>query len=222
MSAVDDVRPRLRARAAKKKPQAEPWHVPRLEDFMAGVRVLSFDAALTNTGWLLMEITDQPRVYARGTIRPKTELTGYRGTWAKAQYLEAELSVLFDDMNDLWDELAVEAPPVGGGARTESSLIAGMLVWAHYPGRCRDIAPPHMSAVLLGDHRMRSDEKKAATREFVISMIPEAAGRDWNEHQRDAAAIGFTRLHDMRRTEPQRPVWTGQPGRAGCQCPAGQ
>src|SRR5205823_1464066 len=96
-------------------------------------------------------------------------------------------------------DVVVEAPSVGGGSRTESSLIAGMLVWAELPGGCPAISATHVSAVLLGDPRVRSAERKKRIRAAVIGYCPGAAGRDWNEHERDALATGLAHLWDLGR-----------------------
>jgi len=74
-----------------------------------------------------------------------------------------------------------------------------MLVWLDWPRACHDISATHVSAVLLGDARVRSAERKVAIREAVIRLCPEAAGRRWNEHIRDALATGLTYLHDLKR-----------------------
>jgi hypothetical protein len=55
-----------------------------------------------------------------------------------------------------------------------------------------------VSAVLLGDPKTKSEDRKAAIKEAVCRYIPEAAGRTWNEHTRDALSVGLTRLFDLR------------------------
>ena len=94
--------------------------------------------------------------------------------------------------------MAVEAPSVGGGYRTESSLVAGLTVYRLAPRKCVPVSATHVSAVLLGDPRIESKKRKGAIKEAVARYAPETAGRDWNEHERDALSVGLTRLYDMR------------------------
>lgn len=198
MSAIDDARAQLRER--KKPRQAESWHFPEMGDFRTFRYVLAFDATLTNCGWVLFVVDYAAvSVIAKGTIRPKTAETGYLGTWDKARSLRYEAEHLVH----AWSgracgrfELVVEAPAVAGN-RTESSLIAGMLVWMAAPD-CHVISATHVSAVLLGDSRISSAERKKRIRAAVIRLCPETAGRAWNEHERDALATGLTHLYDLR------------------------
>jgi hypothetical protein len=202
MTALDDSRALLRARAQKAEAAApEPWRFPDLGEFLQYKYVLAFDATLTNCGWVFFSvILDQVTVLARGTIRPKTAEVGYLGTWDKADQLRREIDRLVDKWqgNDPRMHLVVEAPSVGGGSRTESSLIAGMLVWCGRAGWCRSVSATHVSAVLLGDPRMKSAPRKKAVKEAVVRLYPPAAGRDWNEHERDSLATGLVHLYDAR------------------------
>lgn len=199
MTAVDDARARLKTR--KKPKAAPPWRRPEPADFLAGQRVLAFDATLTNCGWAAIEVTDRVIVRAKGTIRPVTDQAGYLGTWDKARMLQACLGEVIS-CSGPEVQFVVEAPSVGGGSRTESSLIAGMFVWLadpSGPGACSVVSATHVSSVLLGDPRVRSAERKRRIREEVIRLVPGAAGRDYNEHVRDAIATGLTELYDLKR-----------------------
>jgi len=198
VTVIDDARSRLQGR--KQPAKGDPWHFPLLDDFAQGIQVLAFDATLSHTGWILFEVTPA-RILVRyaGIINPLTDLTGYRATWDKARHLKAGLDSVILQHGGGSVHRVVEAPSVGGGSRTESSLIAGMLVWLDWPRACHDISATHVSAVLLGDARVRSAERKVAIREAVIRLCPEATGRRWNEHIRDALATGLTYLHDLKR-----------------------
>lgn len=193
----DRVRAGRTALASKAPP---PWHFPVLAEFRHEQWVLAFDATLTNCGWTWFRVMETGvMIGAKGTIRPETAETGYLGTWDKARLLAwgikgLTLTYLCDTITPA--DLVVEAPSVGGGSRTESSLIAGMLVWLESPARCRVVSATHVSAVLLGDPRCRSAERKKRIRAAVIALCPEAAGRGWNEHERDALATGLVHLHD--------------------------
>jgi hypothetical protein len=171
--------------------------------------VLVFDATLSHCGWVNFTVAGAGVVvHGKGTISRTTPYIGYLGTWDKARLLQERLAELL-----AWDrrefgalprrKLAVEAPSVGGGSRTESSLIAGMLVWMTSPSDCAVVSATHVSAVLLGDSRARSAERKKRIREAVILLVPEAASRKWDEHQRDALATGLTHLYDARQESGQ-------------------
>lgn len=201
MSVLDDVRGELRERP---KGTGHAWHFPLIEEFAWDVRVLAFDATLSHTGWVLFEVLGG-RIIIRykGIINPVTVLTGYRATWDKARHLRSGLDMVISN-HATGPEVhrVVEAPSVGGGSRTESSLIAGLLIWLDWPRACHDVSATHVSAVLLGDPRVRSAERKKMIRSAVIALCPEAAQAGWNEHIRDALATGLTYLHDLKRGTP--------------------
>jgi len=193
------------ARDALARKAPPPWRFPALSDFTHYRWVLAFDATLTNCGWTWFMVTPEGvMVGARGTIRPRTSQVGYLGTWDKARGLAAETTPLIERhiRQVPLAALVVEAPSVGG-SRTESSLIAGMLVWMDEPEDCVVVSATHVSAVLLGDPRCKSAERKKRIREAVIRLCPEAAGRDWNEHERDSLATGLVHLHDERSSHEQ-------------------
>lgn len=204
---VDDARSRLRDR--RKAPVVQ-WHFPEHGNFYQALRVLAFDATLSHCGWAGMTAwDDRIDVWAKGTIHPETQRLSYLGTWDKAMALHRELGLIDRDCG-YGAHIVVEAPSVGGGSRTESSLIAGLLVTMLRPeGGCDAVSATHVSAVLLGDHSVRSAERKKLIRSAVIRLVPEAAGRNWNEHERDAVATGMTWLHDEALRRPQRPYWIG-------------
>lgn len=206
MTAIDDARSRLRDRKRKPAKPREPWSAPGLGDFLHAQRVLSYDATLTHCGVIgLTAWPDRIEVWARRTINPATPRLGYLATWDKAMELRRELEGIERDLGH-GAHCVVEAPPVGGGFRTESSLIAGLqVVSARPPGSWTAMVPTHVSAVLLGKPGVRSEERKRLIRAAVIALVPEASGRDWNEHQRDALATGLTWLYDEARRRPQPP-----------------
>jgi Holliday junction resolvasome RuvABC endonuclease subunit len=189
-----------RLASSRRKIVKEAWEPPRRADFAPGQPVMAFDASLSNTGWVLLSVTYGGLfVHAKGTIRPQTELTGYRETWRKAVILRQSL----DEMSHVAigaSHIAAEAPMVAGGHRTESSLVAGLQVvqWAA-PRPVTDVGATHVSSVLLGSGRVPREERKAAIKAAVARYIPGSADRSWNEHERDAAAVGLTHLHDLAR-----------------------
>lgn len=200
-SVLDDYRSQLRARAQKAEAAApEPWRFPDALDFCPNRYVLAFDATLTNCGWAFFCVClGQVSVIDKGTIRPKTAEVGYLGTWDKADQLRREVDGLVRRWKaaDPRTRIVVEAPSVGGGSRTESSLIAGMLVWSGRSGECAVVSATHVSSVLLGDPKIKSAPRKKAVKEAVVRLYPPAAGRDWNEHERDSLATGLVHLYDI-------------------------
>jgi hypothetical protein len=183
------------------RPSKPEWHPPPITGFWAAEPVLAFDPSLLHTGWVKF-VCLGPRfhVQAHGTINLKTGAKSYLGTWDLACQLEIEIDAValkhypFANVNC---EVVVEAPSVGGGSRTESSLIAGLQVWQHRrfsPRRKHAIAANHISQVLCGNPR--HDKKEIA--EAVLRYIPESGERTWNEHQRDAAAAGLAYLYDRK------------------------
>jgi hypothetical protein len=203
-SVLDESRALLRARAQKAGAAApEPWRFPDALDFCPNRYVLSFDATLTNCGWVFFCVClGRVIVAAKGTIRPKTAEVGYLATWDKVDQLRREVDALIArwERQDPRMLLVVEAPSVGGGSRTESSLIAGMLVWCGRRDRCAVVSATHVSAVLLGDPKMKSAPRKKAVKDAVVRLYPPSAGRDWNEHERDALATGMVHLYDTRKS----------------------
>lgn len=198
-AAIDRLETRLAS--GRRRSAQETWEPPRLCDFAPGVTVMAFDGSLGNTGWLLASAGPGITVYEKGTIRPQTVLDGYLGTWERAAQLRAELEMI-GHLAIGASYIAVEAPMVAGGHRTESSLVAGLQVWqwaAHRAGVARrmDVGATHVSSVLLGNARVPRDKRKAAVKAAVARYIPGSDGRGFNEHERDAAAIALTVLWDL-------------------------
>lgn len=196
---IEGARSQIRA-SRKPAPQRPAWKPLELSGLRLYLPVLAFDASLANTGWVVMfAMEDRVHVQCHGTIRPQSPDDGYMGTWRRAAELRDALlaSSAFLAHRRTRGLIAVEAPPVGAGYRKESSLVAGFMVYQTFPG-VAVVSPTHVSAVLLGDPRIRSGERKKRIKDEVCRLIPEAAGRDWNEHERDAASVGFVMLHDLK------------------------
>lgn len=197
---VEEARQRLRGR--KTAPAPPPWQPPAWGDFLQHRVIAAFDASLVNTGWVIVRAWLRGfDVIGHGTIRPKTEAVGFMATWERARLLEEALGregLISACARNPGALMAVEAPSVGGGHRTESSLVAGLTVWRQAPAKCAVVSATHVSAVLLGDSRVRSGERKKAIREAVARYVPDSAGHGWNEHERDALSVGLVRLFDVR------------------------
>lgn len=195
---MTDIMDQLEAQLASGQRRKPAWQPPVLDDFAPLVCVTAFDGSLGNAGWVRLDVgAEWVNVKGRGTIRPYTELTGYRGTWDRAIQLERELGEIGTEFA-LADYIAVEAPMVAGGHRTESSLIAGLMVWRlALPSRRLDVGATHVSHVLLGNAKVPAERRKGEIKAAVARYIPGSASRAWNEHERDAAAIALTVLWDL-------------------------
>ena len=185
---------RFASRRQRKAPP--PWSPPDPAALPCG-HVLALDQSLSSTGWIdFSSLPGGVIVHARGTLRPVTALTGYLGTWDKHAQLAAMLGA--GEMAariGAAHAVAWEAPPVGGGHRTESSLMAGALLYMLAgPGRAHVVSAQHASSLLTGTPRHGKREIGLA----VARYVPESASRQWNEHLRDALAIGIAYLLDTK------------------------
>lgn len=178
------------------------WQPPSLASFapVAGCEVIAFDPSLSSTGYAWLRVGLRIMVLSKGTLRGKSEKTGYLSTYEKALSIRQQLNGVLARIPLLVDgepvrmSVAWEAPAVAG-YRTESSLIAGYLVYEATGGACEGVIlnANHISSVLCGNPRHDKKEVAAA----VARYIPESAGRTWNQHERDAAAVGLTHLLDL-------------------------
>jgi Holliday junction resolvasome RuvABC endonuclease subunit len=191
------IRERIREGIARRtKPE---WRAPVLGDFACYQEVLAFDAALRNTGWVLLVRTSTLGFHVKdhGTIRLATPHKSYMATWDLAEQLAVAVRRLLSEQRDDYIKILVESPSVGGGWRTESSLIAGLQIWQasrRWQGKgFYTVAADHVSRVLTGNRE--HDKKQIAA--AVAAIIPETARRSWNEHERDAAAVALAHLYDQ-------------------------
>jgi Holliday junction resolvasome RuvABC endonuclease subunit len=193
---VTDTLEHLRSRLQTGIHVMPPREPPQFTDFARDVYVLGFDAALRHTGWIKAvwySGASLPAVLARGTINLKTDVRGYMGTWDLALQLHDEITSVWAEHHRTGDPVALEAPPVGGGYRTESSLMAGFQVYDISNGNVHVLAANHVSSVLVGNPYHDKAEIAAA----VLRYFPESGSRTWSEHQRDAAAVVVTLLYDL-------------------------
>ena len=160
--------------------------------------MLAFDPSLNDFGWVVLSVHDSVEVIDRGSIRPRTEDTGYLGMWRRAWLLSRDLWDIRYKYSDA-DYVACEAPLVGTGMRKESSEIGGTVAYLIFCQRgFRGVAARHASSVLCGSPR----HDKKEIRDAVARYVPEAATRKWNEGQRDALAVGLTCLWDLAHPAP--------------------
>ena len=187
---------------------------PPLEEFFAGVLVNCWDASLNNTAFADIIVRDgRIEVIDKGTIRPVTVVRGYLGTWDKSLQLRGTLRWQDWRFNRA-DHVVVEAPSVGGGHRTESSLIAGLRVYEMAPDKVSMVSATHVSWVLTGQARLESHDRKQAIRRALAHYIPGSDGRGWNEHIRDAVAAGLAHLWDLSQAPETMDLVTADEGGA--------
>ncbi len=190
---------------SRKTARLAPWTPPEPADFRP-CRVLAFDPSLSSTGWVHLRVGWRWKrdpgieIRARGTLRIKTDLTGYLATYDKATRMKALIQeVVWREQSISWpSDIAWEAPAVRGH-RLESSLIAGLCVYEASNGLGTVISANHASQQLTGSPLHDKREIAAA----VARYVPESAGRDWNEHQRDALAIGLSFSLDAPEPDPR-------------------
>lgn len=183
-----------------------PWKPPEPQDFAPLGQILAFDPSLSATGWVRIVINAGLRagsheiiVLSHGTLRIANppDIRGYRRTYDKAGRMKGAISeVIWRERSFLaLPHIVWEAPPVRG-YRTESSLIAGFLVYdaCGGPGTGTAIPANHASKLLTGSPHHAKAEIRAA----VARYVPEAAqAAKWSEHECDALAIGLTFALDM-------------------------
>lgn len=190
------MREELSALAGPPKAPALQWEPPGIREFLWKVVVLAFDQSLSNCGWIAFSIHNgKIVVYNKGTLRPRTGERGFMGTWGKASQLRQDLAMIIS-----WypgaDHIVYENPAVHGH-RLESSLLAGQILYELSLDKGQNIDAQHACKVLCG-RPLRSDDRKQAIRAAVARYVPDSATRHWNEHQRDALALGLTHLYDLR------------------------
>jgi hypothetical protein len=190
--------------ASRRAAHGALWTPPEGFDFRP-CRVLVFDPALSNTGWVKFRVSwlgrKAPRfaVEERGTLRVKTDQPGYLGTYDKASRMRGLIQevVWREQGYHLPYDIAWEAPAVAG-RRLESSLIAGFLVYEAANRVGTAVSANHASYQLTGN----PSHDKRAIAAAVARYVPESEGRTWNEHQRDALAIGLSFSLDAPEPDP--------------------
>lgn len=196
---LEELRGRLceRTFSTTSKRRTREWTPPAPGDFAPGVSVLSFDQALTNTGWVVLRADETTvRLLATGTIRTKRrkELTGLPYTFDQLDQIAEELAVIARQHGEA-NRIVAEYPNVGGGYRTDSSAMAAREIHRVFPD-LKLISNTHARSV-LGGPKCAKDNSKRELHNAIIEHLDETPAR-WNEHQRDAAALGLTHLYDMK------------------------
>jgi len=193
---LEQLRAELSSQMSRKRRQPGiAWMPPLLSDFTWERPVLAFDQSLSNCGWVALAIIGgRVVVYNKGTVRPVVAAKGFSRTWNKAYKLRQDLKVILSWYPGY--EVVYENPAVHGH-RLESSLLASQVLYDLTERKGHHIDAQHACKVLCGAP-MRSEERKQAIKTAVARYIRDSETRHWNEHQRDAAALGLTHLYDLR------------------------
>lgn len=182
------------------------WVRPTLEDFYAVPgQLLCFDQTLTSTGVAILRYDPDYGIGVDYTtvLSARTDLESHEGTYAKAKDIEELVGreiARFRLYSANPRRIVYERPPVTG-FRTESSLLAGYAVAKHGGDQASMVSNNHMKAVLLGPKPKSAPawtkaHVKAAVETYVLPPEP---GMPWNEHTRDAVALGLTYLYDEKK-----------------------
>ncbi|GAA1978966.1 hypothetical protein [Kitasatospora viridis] len=182
------------------------WQAPIPRDFAYGC-VLAFDQTTSNTGTAV--ITHLPgaglRIAYTETVRPaETALTSHEGSYAKAAQIRRGVrQVLARTQPHLGSEphYVFERPSVTGH-RTDSALLAGLVVYEETDGRAVLVSNRHAKRVLVGPVPKGTTITKRQVKEAVGRYFPEPPpSSSWNEHVRDAIMLGLVHLFDLKQRE---------------------
>ncbi len=162
-------------------------------------RILAFDQTLTNTGWVLFEAYgDEIQILRKGTLKCQTTLNSHESLLDKADQLEIHLYRLTERVSPLvtHDFMVVMERPAVAGFRTESSLMAAREV----ARMCDSMNWPWTMVAnntmkkFLG---LKTKSKKSEVRDALMKRV-DVSSREWNEHSRDALALGLTYVEKER------------------------
>lgn len=200
MEALEAMRLTARERAAAgPKPSKKVWTPPDPARFRHG-SVFALDQTLSHTGYTLVQ-SDHTGLWVRmgDVLDVKTDRKGFEETYHKAEQLAPRLNGLLFSATYWATDIVHEMPSVQG-YRTESSLIAGLLIRQAAKDHARGV-PVHtvsnqtMKTLLCPPGKR--DEKKHV-KAAVEALIPKdrRTTHRWNEHVHDAVALALTHLYD--------------------------
>lgn len=192
---------------AKKTVMKAAWTPPLLADFAQNLAVMSFDQALSKTGWVYLRVLDgRVDIMARDTIRTGTEVKGWRGNFAQARQIKHEmdrvekiLTRFSPDQMPRWPDAVVLEMPNVHGHRTDSSMLAAYEISSYCETWWRPVEfiSIQQSRTILGGSNIRNSKKGG--HKALERYIPESIQRTWNEHQRDAAINALGHLHNLKK-----------------------
>lgn len=162
------------------------------------MRILSFDQALANTGWVLFEHDpdDGLEPIRTGLLTTDTSDKGHLGSLCRAQDIHAQVLDLVFRFG-VPGVVLHESPPVAGRmSRPESSLLAALAIRMAYGDTTVEmVSGQRAKAIVAGNPKAT----KAEVRSGVLRRVPDLATlRPANEHTYDAAALAITYLHDQK------------------------
>lgn len=155
--------------------------------------ILTFDAALANTGWSLINNNGRRlEVLAAGTLRTDSDKTSHERTYDRAQMLLDELQKIFVQYGDRANDVVCERPAVAGH-RIESALLGAFAVHVASRGRMQLVSRTHVLSLLLGP----GTHTKAAARTAARCWVPDRGAAPFNEHIADAELAAITHMFDL-------------------------
>ncbi len=195
LSALD----RIRARR-----EVVPWSRGAFLPTWDGV-ILSFDQALTNTGWAYMQ-AEFPYVTSRGVLHSVAgESSGVEDDLLRAVALEEEIDNLVWTMRHQADEsrllIAYEAPPISGstpGGGRSSLLVAltVLLVAKRAKLPAYMVQAQHAKKRLTGNGNADKPEVRVALEEMWPHL--KAMEGYWNNDVRDAVLVGLMAFEEAK------------------------
>lgn len=199
LSALDRIRDRR---------EPKPWVREAFAPTWDGV-VLSFDQALSNTGWAYMQ-PEFPYVTARGVLHSEAgESSGTEDDLLRAVALEEEIDNLIWTMRhqagDTRMLIAYEAPPISGsqpGGGRSSLLVAldVLLVAKRHKLPAYMVQAQHAKKRLTGNGNAEKPEVRVSLEE----MWPHLKEMDgyWNNDVRDAVLVGLMAFEEAKEKMP--------------------
>lgn len=171
------------------------------------LKVLAFDQAMRNTGYVLLDGRGQTPVISQArTLRTvANEQTGWRSTYIAQETMAFQIADVIRDHADV-DLIVHESPPSARMARADSVLLAGLSVRL----MARMFAPgvpvwmigkQKAANILIGNPQAEKKMIKKTFQRIVdttantwVAGITEIAGNTYNEHQYDALALAIAGL----------------------------
>lgn len=160
---------------------------------------MALDQTLTNTGWVLLESGQgHVEVLRKGTIKCQTDFKSHESLYDKSEQLMYHLAILTDVIAPLTthDFVVIFERPSVRGFRIESSLMAGREVvrMCEAMGWQWEMVSNLTMKKFLGIKIKGS--KKSEVKDQLVKYVPDVSSREWNEHSRDALALGLTYINE--------------------------
>jgi Holliday junction resolvasome RuvABC endonuclease subunit len=157
---------------------------------------MCFDETQSNTGWALLKVSAEGiHVPFCGLIDPRvpTGTTGFSWSFGLAPQLFHEASKVLKRI-DPRIPVAMEMPSVVG-MRTESALIAANVLCCVLSELGRE-APEVISRQTVLTNLVGYVTQNKTVTNAAVDRIVDSHAKPWNEHVRDAVAIGLEYLRE--------------------------